>query len=130
LAPIGLPVFITSIRRGQIAARHPARIIAKINSLVDPSVIDELYLAVSRRRHRSHRQGMCSLRPGLPGISGAFGALHHRPLSRARANLLPLMAAGVPAGVSRLDAAQPIIASKSLSDSRSQHQSRLKEIWE
>jgi polyphosphate kinase len=73
LAPVGLREhFISSIRREADHARagQPARIIAKINSLVDPSVIDELYLASQAGVEIDLIvRGMCSLSPGLPGIS-------------------------------------------------------------
>jgi polyphosphate kinase len=73
LAPLGLrECFNTNIRREADHARagQPARIIAKINSLVDPSVIDELYLASQAGVEIDLIvRGMCSLRPGLPGIS-------------------------------------------------------------
>ncbi len=73
LAPIGLrESFIISVRREADHARagHPARIIAKVNSLVDPSIIDELYLASQAGVEIDLIvRGMCSLSPGVPGIS-------------------------------------------------------------
>jgi polyphosphate kinase len=73
LAPVGLREhFISSIRREADHARagQSARVIAKINSLVDPSVIDELYLASQAGVEIDLIvRGMCSLSPGLPGIS-------------------------------------------------------------
>ncbi len=73
LAPVGLREhFISSIRREADHARagKPARIIAKLNSLVDPSVIDELYRASQAGVEIDLIvRGMCSLRPAVPGIS-------------------------------------------------------------
>ncbi len=73
LAPVGLrEYFMTAIRREADHARagRPARIIAKVNSLTDPSLIEELYLASQAGVQIDLIvRGMCSLRPGLAGIS-------------------------------------------------------------
>jgi polyphosphate kinase len=73
LAPSGLREhFLTLIRREaeQARAGQPARIIAKVNSLIDAAIIEELYAA----RQAGVRidlivRGMCSLRPNLDGVS-------------------------------------------------------------
>jgi polyphosphate kinase len=72
LAPSGLREhFVTLIRNEAAHARsgEPARIIAKVNSLIDATVIEELYAA----RQAGVQidlivRGMCSLRPGDSGI--------------------------------------------------------------
>jgi polyphosphate kinase len=73
LAPTGLREHFLDLIRNeaeQARAGKPARIIAKMNSLIDESVIEELYAA-----NRAGVQidlivrGMCSLRPGLKGDS-------------------------------------------------------------
>ena len=51
-------------------AGKPARIVAKINSLVEKRIIQELYQAsMAGVEIRLVVRGMCSLRPGVPGVS-------------------------------------------------------------
>jgi polyphosphate kinase len=73
LAPVGLREhFLAQIRKEIEHARagHAARIIAKVNSLIDPGLIDELCLASQAGVQIDLIvRGMCSLRPGLEGIS-------------------------------------------------------------
>jgi polyphosphate kinase len=73
LAPIGLREhFVAAIRQEAEHGRagRPARIIAKVNSLIDEAVIEELYLASQAGVQIDLIvRGMCSLRPGLEGIS-------------------------------------------------------------
>jgi polyphosphate kinase len=73
LAPVGLRErFIDCIRKEAEHARggQPARMIVKVNSLIDPATIDELYLASQAGVQIDLIvRGMCSLRPGFPGTS-------------------------------------------------------------
>jgi polyphosphate kinase len=73
VAPVNLRErFIALIRRETEAARSGGRgeIVAKLNALVDPTIIRELYAAsMSGVKIDLNIRGICCLRPGLPGIS-------------------------------------------------------------
>ncbi|MGA2550630.1 MAG: polyphosphate kinase 1 [Burkholderiaceae bacterium] len=63
---------VSAIRREAKHARSqkPARIIAKMNALLEPEVIAELYLASqSGVKIDLVVRGVCALRPGVPGLS-------------------------------------------------------------
>jgi polyphosphate kinase len=73
VAPLGLlERIIALIEREQRNTREgrPARIIVKMNALVEPSVIDALYRASQAGvTIELVIRGICCLRPGLPGVS-------------------------------------------------------------
>jgi polyphosphate kinase len=73
LAPTGMREhFIALIQKEaeQARAGKPARIIAKLNSLIDSAIIEQLYLASQAGVQIDLIvRGMCTLRPGLQGIS-------------------------------------------------------------
>jgi polyphosphate kinase len=73
VAPLGLrPALVEKIRREAAHARagRPARIVAKVNSLVDWPIIQELYEASQTGvRIDLLVRGTCCLRPGVTGLS-------------------------------------------------------------
>ncbi|MBI2793721.1 MAG: polyphosphate kinase 1 [Ignavibacteria bacterium] len=73
VAPVNLrEKFIALIQRETEAARSGGRgeIVAKLNAVVDPTIIRELYTAsMAGVKIDLNIRGICCLRPGVPGIS-------------------------------------------------------------
>jgi polyphosphate kinase len=73
VAPLGLHERVLQLierERDRAAAGEPARIVAKLNALVDPTVIKALYAAASAGVEIDLIvRGICCLRPGVPGVS-------------------------------------------------------------
>jgi polyphosphate kinase len=73
LAPTGLREHFIALIQNEVEqarAGKPARIVAKVNSLIDVEVIEQLYLASQAGVQIDLIvRGMCSLRPGVPGLS-------------------------------------------------------------
>src|SRR5690606_10043685 len=73
LAPLGLHERILALvhrEEEHAAAGRPARIIAKMNALVEPEVIEALYAASCAGVEIDLIvRGTCCLRPGVPGVS-------------------------------------------------------------
>jgi polyphosphate kinase len=69
VAPLTLRAAIMDLIRTEATKAEP-RIVMKMNGLVDPEIIDELYEA-SRKGARVDLlvRGICCLRPGIPGMS-------------------------------------------------------------
>jgi polyphosphate kinase len=70
VAPITLRTGLTQLIRDEAAVGDDGEIVLKMNSLVDPEMIDELYGASSAGvRVDLAVRGICCLRPGVAGLS-------------------------------------------------------------
>jgi polyphosphate kinase len=78
-APIGLRNRILELIEGEtLRARQgqEARILAKLNALVDPQIIEALYEASAAGvTVRLNVRGICCLRAGVPGLSGNIAVI-------------------------------------------------------
>ncbi len=69
VAPLGMRASLTQLIRRE-AKRPDGRIVVKVNHLVDPEMIDELYTASQAGVEIDLIvRGLCGLRPGVPGLS-------------------------------------------------------------
>ena len=70
VAPVGLRSNIIRLIRREASRQGGGRIILKVNSLVDPEIVDALYEASAAGTEIDLIvRGLCSLRPGVPGLS-------------------------------------------------------------
>jgi polyphosphate kinase len=70
VAPVGLRSNIIRLIRREAARPGGGRIILKVNSLVDPEIVEALYAASQASTEIDLIvRGLCSLRPGVPGLS-------------------------------------------------------------
>jgi len=70
VAPVGLRSNLIRMIRREAARPVGGRIILKINSLVDPEIVEALYAASQAGTEIDLIvRGLCSLRPGVPGLS-------------------------------------------------------------
>jgi polyphosphate kinase len=70
VAPVGLRSNIIRMIRREAARPGGGRIILKVNSLVDPEIVEALYAASQAGTEIDLIvRGLCSLRPGVPGLS-------------------------------------------------------------
>lgn len=70
VAPVGLRSNIIRLIRREASRPGGGRIVLKVNSLVDPEIVEALYAASqSGTEIDLIVRGLCSLRPGVPGLS-------------------------------------------------------------
>ncbi len=70
ISPVNLKKKILELIEAETFLKEKGRIVAKMNSLVDPEVIEALYKASQRGvKIDLIVRGICCLRPGIPGVS-------------------------------------------------------------
>ncbi len=70
ISPVNLKKKILELIEAETSLKEKGRIVAKMNSLVDPEVIEALYKASQRGvKIDLIVRGICCLRPGIPGVS-------------------------------------------------------------